>query len=178
MPPTLLESERVYHGHAFDVRRDRVRLPMGRVTAFDIVEHAGAVAMVPVDDQGYLWLVRQYRHATGKVILEIPAGTLEPGETPSECAARECREEIGMAAGRLTPLGEGFLAPGYSTEYMTFFLAQDLTPAPLEGDLDEDIQIEKVKLAQLPQLIASAVLQDVKTLAGLYLAQAALNAGG
>lgn len=170
MVPKILRSETTYRGRAFSVRRDEVRFPDGHETFYDIVDHAGAVALVPVDPSGKIWMVRQYRHSTAQVILELPAGTLEPGEPPEACAARECREEIGMAPGRLELLGEGFLAPGYSTEYMYFYLATDLSPSPLEGDQDEDLLVELVNPGQAQTMLASRDLVDVKTMAGLFLA--------
>jgi ADP-ribose pyrophosphatase len=101
---------------------------------------------------------------------------LEPGESPEACAERECREEIGMAPGRLERIGECFLAPGYSTEYMYFFLATGLRPAPLAGDIDEEISIERVSTGQLADLVGSGDLKDAKSLAALYLARARLEA--
>ena len=120
-------------------------------------------------------MVRQYRHSAGQVLLELPAGTLEPGEDPRACAERECREEIGMAPGRLTPLGECFLAPGYSTEYMYFYLAEDLSPAPLEADQDEDLRVERVPTAALAGRVSLGELRDAKSLAALYLARERLG---
>ena len=93
-----IHSQPMYQGRAFSVRQDRVRLPNGAETKLDIVEHIGAVTILPVDADGNIWFVRQYRHAIGIEILELPAGTLEPGETPEVCADRETREEIGMGA--------------------------------------------------------------------------------
>lgn len=178
MMPEILSSETVYIGKAFSVRRDRVRLPAGPVSDLDIVVHAGAVTLVPIDDDGRVWLVRQYRHATGGELLEFPAGTLEEGEPPEACAARECREEIGMAPARLTLLGECFLAPGYSTEYMYFYLAAGLTPAPLAADSDEAITVERVEVERLPALVATGRLRDAKSLAALYLARDRLSGQG
>ena len=172
----VLQSETVYSGRALSVRRDRVRLAGGQEANLDVVVHSGAVTLVPFDDDGNLWMVRQYRHSAGAVLLELPAGTLEEGEAPEACAARECREEIGMAPGRLQPIGECFLAPGYSTEYMHFFLATGLSPAPLSADSDEEIAVELVRPDQVPALVASGELRDAKTLAALYLAQPWLEA--
>ena len=170
MSVEVLRSEIVYTGRAFEVRRDCLRWPNGHTADVDIVDHPGAVTLVPLDELGQVWMVRQYRHSAGQVLLELPAGTLEPGEDPMVCAARECREETGMAAARLIPLGEAFLAPGYSTEYMYFYLALGLTPAPLEGDPDEQLQVERVPVPALGERIASGDLRDAKSLAALYLA--------
>ncbi|MCU0485696.1 MAG: NUDIX hydrolase [Anaerolineales bacterium] len=163
------QTEKMYQGRAFTVRRDRVRLPDGGAAQLDIVEHVGAVTIVPVDADGQVWFVRQYRHATGQELLELPAGTLEPGEAPEVCAAREIREEIGMRAGTLRKLGEFYLAPGYSTEYMHVFLATSLTPDPLPGDQDEFLSIVPLPLTELDRRVASGEIQDGKSLAGIYL---------
>ncbi len=178
MTPELLQSEIAYTGRAFTVRRDRVRLPAGPVSDLDIVVHAGAVTLVPVDQKGQVWFVRQYRHAAGTSLLEFPAGTLEEGEQPEDCAARECREEIGMAPSRLTLLGECFLAPGYSTEYMYFFLATGLTSSPLQADSDEALEVERVPAEKLSLLVESGELRDAKSLAALYLARRHLAGEG
>ena len=170
MEPSIESSETVFRGHLVQLRRDRLRLPQGISISMEVVVHPGAVAIVPIDDQGRVWFVRQYRHATGESLLEIPAGTLEPGEEPEACAARECREEIGLAAGRLVPLGGFFIAPGYSTEYIHLFLAQDLTPSPLEGDEDEDLELEVIPLNEIKDWVARGDLRDAKTLAGLVIA--------
>ncbi|HET7010304.1 MAG TPA: NUDIX hydrolase [Anaerolineales bacterium] len=170
MLPEVQHSEIVYRGRAFVVRRDRVRFPNGHSSELDIVDHPGAVTLVPID-RGQVCMVRQYRHSAGQVLLELPAGTLEPGEDPRACAARECREEIGMAPARLVPIGEAFLAPGYSTEYMYFYLATELSPAPLDADLDEDLALERVPIRAIPERIASGELRDAKSLAALFLAR-------
>ncbi len=177
MSAEVLQSQIVYQGRAFSVRKDRVRLAAGQASDLDIVVHPGAVTLVPIDNEGNLWMIRQYRHAAGRILLELPAGTLEPGEAPEACAERECREEIGMAPGRLERIGECFLAPGYSTEYMYFFLATALRPGPLAGDSDEEISIERVSTGQLADLVESGDLRDAKSLAALYLARTKLKNG-
>jgi ADP-ribose pyrophosphatase len=166
-----LKSESVYHGKAFDVRRDLIRLPNGNQTWLDIVDHPGAVTMVPVDPEGRVYFVRQYRHSAGGEILELPAGTVDEGEEPEACALREVREEIGMSASQLEKIGEFFLAPGYSTEYMHVYLATGLQPDPLPGDEDEFISVESLPYSRAFELIAGGQIRDAKTLAALYLAQ-------
>ena len=165
----LLKSEPIYQGRAFNVRRDSLLTPGGLEVKLDIIEHIGAVTILPIDEEGQVWFVRQYRHASGKVLLELPAGTLNPGEAPEACAAREVREEIGMAAGRLQKLGSFYLAPGYSTEYMHVFLALDLRPDPLPSDEDEYLSVEKIPAAHLMEQVAAGEIQDGKTLAALFL---------
>ena len=175
MGTELLSSETVFEGKVFDVRVDDVRLPNGHRTRIDLVIHAGAVTFIPLDGEGSIWFVRQYRHATGGHLLELPAGTLEPGEDPAATAARECREEIGMSAGKLEVLGGFYLAPGYSNEYMHVFLATDLKPDALERDADELIEVVKMPVSQIVAQIHSGTIQDAKTLAALHMAQRELG---
>lgn len=171
MPFETLSKEIVYRGKAFDVHRDQVRLPNGQVAFLDIVEHPGAVTLLPIDSQDRILFVRQYRHAAGLDMLELPAGTLDEGEDPEACAYREVREETGMSAGKLRRIGGFLLAPGYSTEYMYIYLATDLHPNPLQGDDDEFISVEHITLNKVPELISQGVIQDAKSLAALHLAQ-------
>jgi ADP-ribose pyrophosphatase len=170
-----LKSEIVYEGKAFNVRREQLLLPDEKTTWFDLVVHPGAVTLIPIDSQGRVLLVRQYRHAVGKELLELPAGTLEAGEDPDVCAAREVREETGMSAGKIIKIGEFYLVPGYSTEYMYIYIASELQADPLPGDDDEFITVEAYPLNELPDLISKGVLQDAKSLAALSLAQPYLD---
>lgn len=172
-----IQSQTMYQGRAFNVRQDEVRLPGGGTAQLDIVEHSGAITILPLDDQGNIWFVRQYRHAAGIILLELPAGTLEPGEPPLEAAQREIREEIGMAADKLTLLGEFYLAPGYSTEYMYVYLATGLHPSPLQQDEDEYLSVEKIPAHRLHQLVAEGALCDAKSLVSLYLGRNHLPPG-
>jgi ADP-ribose pyrophosphatase len=165
----ILNSEEIYRGRAFNVRRDEVALPDGRSTRLDIVEHVGAVTILPLDADGCIWFVRQYRHPAGLEILELPAGTLDQDEFPEACAHREIREEIGMAAGRLEKLGEFYLAPGYSSEYMYVFLATELSHAPLEQDDDEFLRVDVIPLERVFEMARQGQINDAKTLAALYL---------
>jgi len=167
----IIQSELKYTGRVFDVRRDQVRLPDGQVTALDIVEHNGAVTMVPVDSDHYIWLVRQYRHAAGVELLELPAGGMEQNEDPFECAQRELREEIGMTSGSMEKVGSFYLAPGYSTEFMHILLARDLSPAPLPGDIDEILHTEKYPISEVYTMVSHGAIQDAKSLAALFLVQ-------
>jgi ADP-ribose pyrophosphatase len=171
MPYSVIHSEALFEGRTFRVRLDQVGRPDGRTMQVEVVEHPQAITLVPLDHEGNVWFVRQYRHACGKVMLELPAGTLEPGEDPAECAVRECREEIGMAPSRIEPLGGFYLAPGYSTEYIHLFLAAGLMPAPLAPDADEDLAVEKVPVSAIAGLIEAGTLEDAKSLAGLLMAR-------
>ncbi|UCF61043.1 MAG: NUDIX hydrolase [Anaerolineaceae bacterium] len=168
-------TEQVFQGKIFAVRIDQVDKPTGETMRVDVVEHHDAVVLIPVDDEGRIWFVQQYRHPTGKRLLELPAGTLDPGEEPEVGAVRECREEIGMSPGQLTPLGGAFLAPGYSTEYLHFYLAKDLSEAPLTPDHDEDLNIERLTWDEATARIPQGELEDAKSLAGLFLARKLLS---
>ncbi|MFP3853766.1 MAG: NUDIX hydrolase [Anaerolineales bacterium] len=170
MKPKITNQAQIYQGKVFNVRTDQLRFEDGRQVAYDIVEHPGSVTIIPVDDDGLIWLIRQYRHPAGGSLLEFPAGTLEKDEDPEACALRECQEEIGMAPGELDYLGSFYLAPGYSTEETLLYLARDLRPARLEGDDNEIIEAEAFSIDEIYDLIATEQLQDAKTLAGLILA--------
>lgn len=170
-----LHSEVIYPGRAFTIRRDQVRLPDGRTTYLDIVEHHGSVVIIPVDSEGNLLFVRQYRHAAGLSLLELPAGVLEPGEDPMDCARREIREETGYAAKKMELLGQFYLAPGYSTELMSVFLATELYLAPLAADADEFLKVERMPVHDALQWAVSGEMPDAKSLAALYLARLRLE---
>jgi len=167
----LLKSETTYQGRAFNVRRDHLLTPGGNTVKYDIIEHVGSVILVPVDDEGQMYFVRQYRHAAQLDLLELPAGTLEKDEPPVEAAAREIREETGMAAKTLKEIGSFYLAPGYSSELMHVFLATGLVHDPLDPDADEYLSLEKMSVDQALRLAESGQMQDAKSLAALLLAK-------
>jgi len=171
----IIDQEMVYKGKAFDVRREKIRTPQGAIVLLDIVDHRGAVTMIPVDQEGRIIFVRQYRHPAGKFLLELPAGVMEVGELPENSAQREVREETGMAAEKLIKVGEFYLAPGYSTEYMHVFLATQLYPAPLPGDIDEVLSLERVPIREAYRLAMEGEIQDAKSLAALFLARQLLE---
>ena len=167
----LIRSEALFKGRAFEIRRDWMQTPDGRETKFDIIDHGGSVILVPLDAQGNLLFVRQYRHAAGQDLLELPAGTLEKGEEPDLCAGRELREETGYAAGGLRRIGHFYLAPGYSTEFMVVYLATDLVASPLKPDSDEFITLERLNMEDALGLARQGKIPDAKSLAALFLAQ-------
>jgi ADP-ribose pyrophosphatase len=169
-----VRSKTIFRGKVFDLRQDELRLPNGKTVALDIISHRGAVTIIPIDEQGQIWFIRQYRHAAGSVLLELPAGSMEENEAPEISAHREIREEIGMAARELTELGGFFLAPGYSTEFLHIYLARDLYDAPLDPDEEEMIEIEKIPVAQAYRLAEGGQISDAKTLASLLLARSHL----
>ena len=175
MPFELISSETLLKGRAFLIRRDHLKTPDGRDTKFDIIEHGGSVIIVPIDADGNLLFVRQYRHAAGMDLLELPAGTLEAGEDPAVCAAREIREETGFAADNIKKIGDFYLAPGYSTEFMHVYLAWDLRYDPLEADADEFLSVEKIPFAEAAQMAERGEMPDAKSLAALLLAKSHLH---
>jgi ADP-ribose pyrophosphatase len=171
----LKKSEILLQGRVFKVRRDTLKTPDGRETKLEIVEHNGSVVLVPLDSEGNLLFVRQYRHAAGKNLLELPAGTRDGEEPFEECAARELREETGLEAGSLQKVGEFYLVPGYSTEFMAVFVATQLNENPLQADEDEFLQVEKIPWEQAVEMAEQGMLQDAKSLAGLLLARSYLE---
>ncbi len=175
MPFELLHSEVIYPGRAFTIRRDTVRLPRGRETRLDVVEHIGSVVIVPVDADGKVLFVRQYRHPVRADLLELPAGTLNPGEEPEACARRELREETGMAAETMQHLGGFYLAPGYSTEFMNVYLATGLHEDPLEADVDEFLSLERIPSLKALEMAEKGQVQDGKSLAAFFLARGHLQ---
>jgi ADP-ribose pyrophosphatase len=164
-----IHSETIYRGRVFNVRVDQVRMPDDRVVQIDLVEHHGAVTVIPLDSEDQIWFIRQYRHPASKQLLELPAGVMDEGEEPDVSAQRELREEIGMAARKLRRIGEFYLAPGYSTEYMYIYLAEDLYLSPLAPDVDEVIHINKIPVSQVSSLAMNGQIQDSKSLASLFL---------
>lgn len=175
MPFKKLRSSIEYQGKTFTIRRDYLRTPDNRETIVDIVEHPGSAILIPIDASNNILFVRQYRHSAEKNLLELPAGKIEPGENPTECAAREIREETGMQAGVLTELGEFYLAPGYSTEFMVVFLATNLSPNPLAPDANEFLRVEPVPVAEAIQMAERGEVPDAKSLAALFLAKSHLE---
>ena len=171
MPFELIKSEPLLQGRNFKIRRDHLKTPTGRETKLEILEHGGSVVIIPIDADGNMLFVRQYRHAAGGDLLELPAGTREDNEPYQDCAAREIREETGMAAGRLEKVGEFFLAPGYSTEFMGVFIATKLTHNPLAPDVDEFLSVEKMSVKDAFEMIGRGEMPDAKSLAALLLAK-------
>jgi len=166
---TVLDTETLYEGRLVRLYRATVRLPNGGTSLREIVRHPGAVAMVPLTPQGEVILVQQFRLPANQIMLEIPAGTLEPGEDPALAAQRELQEEIGLRPGRLTPLGGEFTAPGYTSEFIHLFLAEDLQPAPLAVDDDEFLETVSLPLDEALRRVESGAIQDGKTIAALLL---------
>lgn len=178
MPEEILQTRRIYDGRVVNLRVDQVRLPSGVEATREIIEHPGAVAIVPILEGDRVVLVRQYRSAVAEDLLEIPAGTLKIGEDPLECAKRELIEETNYSAGRIDQFMFSWVAPGYSAEAMYYFLASDLAPCEGVQDEDEDVSVEIVELADILKLIQSGNIRDTKTIAGLLSAQRILEMRG
>ena len=166
---TVVGVQEIFRGRVLHVQVNDVVLADGTQTKREIVSHPGAVCIVPLL-QGNVLLVRQYRLAASGPLLEIPAGTREPGEAPEVCAARELREETGYGAGKLHLLGSFFVAPGYSTERVYAYLATDLTPDALQMDADERLLLEALPVGQVAQMIYGGELLDAKTIAAVLMA--------
>ena len=168
-PGEVLGTRRVFDGKRVRVRVDDVRLPSGRQTVREVVEHPGAVAIVPVTDDGRVLLIRQYHHAIGRALLGLPAGTLEPGEPPEETARRELIEETGYSAGRLTELVSYYVSPGYTDERLTIFRADECCPVGGVASRDEVSDVVPVSIATIPTLLGPSAnrIEDAKTLIGL-----------
>jgi 8-oxo-dGTP pyrophosphatase MutT (NUDIX family) len=165
-------------GRVFDFRRENVTLENGVTVDLDIVRHPGASAIVPLFPDDTVILIKQYRHAIGNFIWEIPAGTLDPDETPIECAKRELIEESGFSANTWQRLGEIIPVPGYSDERIHIFLATDLLPSNQDLDEDEMLDIHKVKRVEAVRMIHKGLIQDAKTISGLFLAAHWLEKNG
>ncbi len=170
-----LKAETVYNGRAFSVEKVEMRLPDERVRSYDLVRHNDSVTIVPVDDQGNLLFVSQYRVGLEQELLELPAGVMEAGETPAQSAEREVREETGMAARVMEPLGGYYLAPGYTSEQTHAFLARGLYPDPLAQDDDEFLQVRSIPIKEAYRLALDGAIKDFKSLAALLLARPRLE---
>ena len=168
-PEPTIRSRRIFEGKILSVRVDTVELPQGRTSTREIVEHGPAVAIVPLDDNMNVLLVRQYRKAVDQVLLEVPAGRMEDGEEPEACARRELEEETGYSANRWERLGRFFTTPGFSDEEMHTFLATELTPGESHPDEDEVIEPVMVPLASIRELIEKGEVRDAKTITSLLL---------
>jgi len=171
---TTLSSRLIYEGRIFDVTVDRVRLPHGREADLEVVRHDGSVVLIPVAGDGRLLLVRQYRHAAGRFLWELPAGSLEAGEDPDTAAARECQEELGLIPGALERLPTLYPTPGFCTETMTYYRATGLRqPRPddpvAHQDEDESIEVGAFSVEDIRRMIARGEVADLKTVAALTL---------
>lgn len=173
MPGAEVLSSRLIHaGRVVRLSTDEVRLPNGNVCTLEIVRHPGAAAVVPLDADGCVLLVRQYRYATGGYLLEVPAGKLDSGELPDTCAAREVEEEIGMRPGRLEPLGWLWTTPGFTDEKIWLYLATDLVPTRQDLQPDEVLAVERVSFDEAVAMAERGDLVDAKSAIAILRASA------
>ena len=168
-------TRRIYEGRIVSLREDAVTLSDGRSALREVVEHGDVAATVPIDADGNVILVRQYRLPAGDALLEVPAGGVDAGESIEAAAQRELQEETGYRAERLERLAGFFVSPGYCTEFIHVFLATGLTEDAVAGDPDEDIAIERLPLTDAVRLIESGEIKDAKSIVGLLLASSALG---
>lgn len=165
--PRVVSSRTVYEGKVVTLRVDEIALPLGGTALREVVRHPGAVVVAALDSDGYVYLVRQYRHAIGRYLLELPAGGLEPDEEPLAAAQRELREEVGLVAQEWAYLGSFYSTPGFVNEHLHAYLARELTPVPTDPDDDEDISVIRYPLTGLLDRLEE--VPDAKTLATLLL---------
>jgi len=163
----VVSSKTLYRGKLLDLRLDEVLLSSGRRVRREIVVHPGASAILPIIEPGKILMVRQYRHPVGEVLLEIPAGTLRPGEDPMACAARELEEETGYRAENLTHLATIYPAPGYSSEILHIYLARDLRRGVQAPEMDEDISVMEMSVDQVLDGIRDGRIRDSKTIVAI-----------
>ena len=162
-----IQSNVVFDGKLLKMRVDTVRLPNGSERKREVVEHPGAVAILPVLPDGQLILVRQYRYAVGHEMLEIPAGTREADEGPEACAHRELREETGYVATELKEMVRFFVSPGWATEELVIYVATDVVPGPSEPADDEFLEIVRVRPEDVVHLIRNGDIADSKSIIAL-----------
>ena len=169
-----IDGKTVYEGVIVDVHLDRAELVNGDIVRREVVEHPGGVTVIPVDSDGSVWCVRQFRYPFGRDMLEMPAGKLEKGEEPLPAAVRELGEETGLEAGRMIDLGAVCTSPGFSTEVLHIYLALDLRQGDAHPDEDEFLNVEKHSLDTLTKMVMAGEIDDAKTIiavlkAGKYL---------
>jgi ADP-ribose pyrophosphatase len=166
-----LSSDRVFKGKVFSIDRDKVRMPNGREVSVEVVRHSKSVVLIPVPEPGKVILIRQYRYAVNAVIWELPAGSVDEGESPEAAAARECHEEIGLIPSTVVRLGAMYPTPGYCDEEMVFFRLSGLENTNEQAHLDEDEDIEALtfELREARDMVRRGEITDMKTVVGLTL---------
>ena len=164
-----LSTRVVFEGRAVKLRIDTVQTADGRESTREIVEHSDCIAVIAVDKDNNVLLVRQYRKAVGKELLEIPAGGINPGEDAEVAVRREMQEETGYLPGKVKRLGAFYSTPGYCTEYLHLYLATELTPSRLHAEDTAGISLVRVPVKEIPALLASGRIEDAKSIAGLHM---------
>ena len=166
-PDNLLSTRKIHDGKVVRLSIDEVAMPDGRTCELEIIRHQGAAAVVPVDDEGNVILVRQYRYATNGWLLEVPAGKLDPGESPETCALREAEEETGYRIGELEPLGWIWTTPGFTDERIWLYLGRDLSEGTQQLQSDELLEIVKLPLGEAVKAAADGTIRDGKSVCTL-----------
>jgi ADP-ribose pyrophosphatase len=169
----VLSRRTVHVGRKIKLDLERVRLPNGAETELEVIEHPGAATILPFAGNDEVLLIRQHRHCAGGELLEVPAGTLDAGESPEACALREIEEETGFRAGRLEPLGWIWTTPGFTNEKIHLFAGFDLTPGETRRDHDEVIDLVRMSFAEALEQAARGDITDAKTIATLFRASRA-----
>lgn len=162
-----LDTRQIFDGRAIRLRVDTVEKPDGSKTSREIVEHDECIAVVPINDKREVILVRQFRKPVERELLEIPAGGIEPGETPDQAVYRELQEEIGLLPRKVEHIGGFFAAPGYTTEYLYLYVATDFVQSRLHAEDTDEIEVVRVPLNDIPSLISSGKICDAKSIVGL-----------
>jgi len=166
--PVTVSTRLIHDGRVVKLSVEQVTLPNGNTVTLEVIKHPGAAAVVPLDGDGNVILVRQYRHATGAWLLEVPAGKLDhPGESPEECARREVEEETGYRAGTLSPLGWIWTTPGFTDEKIWLYVATDLSPSRTSHQPDEVLSVVKMPLPEAVGMAASGAIADGKSVCAL-----------
>lgn len=173
----VIGSQYIFKGRLVALRIDDIELPSGRKTTREVVEHSDCVVAVAIDGEGQVLLVRQFREAVGKALLELPAGGVKPGEDPVDCVRRELQEETGCKPLKIERSGGFYSAPGFCTEYLHLFLATGLEPGRLYDEDTESIEVVRVPISEVVQLIADGSIVDAKSIAGFFIAMSRFKAG-
>lgn len=164
-----------YKGLIINTSLDRVVLQNGEHSLREVVEHPGGVTIIPIDENGYVYCVRQFRYAVGEHLLEVPAGKLEPGEDPMTCAIRELSEETGISAEEYIDLGKMYPSPGYCKETLYIFMARKLSFGEAHPDENEFLDVEKIHIDELYRAVTSNEISDAKTIVAIMKAKALLG---
>lgn len=165
-----IKTRRIFRGRLLGVREDTVELPSGRQSTREIVEHPGAIAIVAITKDKEMVLVRQFRKAAGGVLLEVPAGVPKKGELGEDCARRELEEETGFHAKRVRKIWEGYASPGYSTEFIQYYLAEDMIHMKQKPDEDEFIEVDLAEIDLCVDMLKNGKIKDNKTMIGIMIA--------
>ena len=172
---TQLSTEQIYKGSLLDVRRDEVSLPNGKTSAREWIKHPGAACIIPVLPDSKIALIKQYRYPVQAEMIELPAGKIDPGEDPEQCANRELEEEIGYSAGKLTFICNIHPAIGFASEKMWIYLAEELTATKENTDHDEFVELIPTGLEDAVQMVWAGKITDVKTIIGILWAEQILK---